>query len=349
MLPKNLALDEVATPKNLDELLNLTETTFRVEQELTTLESITLKAIGILQTPAGEWQVSRNFLERCAVAIGMPLTYAYRIDPELFCDNFAQRQAQTGAPITISRIGQAAIGLVIDRTSRYRPASTADVLRGLKSVCDLKLRRAIVTFAGVDVELVRPGLVVEPMLGDVIEVGISLTNSETGGRQLKASAYSYRLVCTNGAVMADNVGVVRWPNDPRMTEKGGLRAFQTGVVALSDRLGSISTLYKSIVDRHIPSVEFWNLWRRVAYLVPRAQADTILGVSEEERRDLQQSVCTRHLLESARPTEWNAYDIHNRLTHAAHGQQFHVRRGLQELGGELLSRATSWPPAVSLN
>jgi hypothetical protein len=72
-------------------------------------------------------------------------------------------------------------------------------------------------------------------------------------------------------------------------------------------------------------------------------------MSEDKRRDLQQLIRLRGPREPAVATERNAYEVHNRITHAAHGRTFRSRRGLQELGGEFLSRAAAWPPAVSLN
>ena len=42
-------------------------------------------------------------------------------------------------------------------------------------------------------------------------------------------------------------------------------------------------------------------------------------------------------------TDRNAYEVHNRITFAAHGRSFRNRRSLQEIGGEFLSRASTWP------
>jgi hypothetical protein len=288
-------------------------------------------------------------LEGAAKAIGMPLPYAYKVSPELFCENFTQRQAEATVPVTVSRIGDVATGMIVDGKWRYRPASTADALRAIELAGNFELRRASVSFAGVDVELAVPGCAVEPVVDDVLEVGVALTNSESGGRQLKASAYTYRLVCTNGAIMSDNLGFARWPNDPRMTYAGGLRVFELGVAELCEKLERVAALYLSTAETLIPDYEFWNLWRRVAYLLTRTQADSVLGISEAERLDLQQVIRERRPLEPAVITERNAYEVHNRITYAAHGRSFAVRRGLQEVGGDFLSRAASWPPSVSLN
>jgi Domain of unknown function (DUF932) len=349
MLPKNLVLDEVVNPKNFDELLELLDKTYRVEHEQTSLESISIRPDGTVQTPSAELQLTRSFLEDSAKAIAIPLSYAYKVSPVLFCENFAHRRTETTVPVTISRVGQVATGLIIDRKSRYRPASTSQVLQSIRRTTNLSLRRASVSLAGVDVELVSPSFVVEPVEGDVLEVGIAITNSESGGRQLKASAYSYRLACTNGAIMADKLGAVRWPNDPRMTEAGCLRAFETGMAELHDKLDAVSALYKRTLEVQIPDVELWRLWRRVAYLLPAKAADEALGMSEDERRTLHAQVRERNLMDPPALSEQNAYDTHNRITFAAHGRPFRIRRGLQEIGGDLLSRAATWPPVPSAN
>jgi hypothetical protein len=349
MLPKDLVLDEVVTPKDFDELIELAETSYRVEHEQTTLESISLRPDGSVQTPAGELQATRDFLEQCSAAIRMPLGYFYEITPELFCSNFNQRQAETTSPITISRVGNVATGLILDRKSRYRPACSAEVLRAIRRFDGLSFRRASVSFAGMDVELVRLGNVVEPVVGDVLEIGFALSNSESGGRQLKAAGYSYRLRCTNGARMSDDLGVARWANDPRMTDAACLLAFQRSLALIASNLESVAILYRATVDRPVPDNELWNAWRRVAHHVSRGEADDVLGISEEQRRDLQQLIRLRGPREPAVTTERNAYEVHNRITHAAHGRNFRIGRGLQELGGEFLSRAATWPPAVSAN
>jgi hypothetical protein len=292
----------------------------------------------------------------------MPLSYAYKCRPDLFCENVRRRQSDSTCPITVCRVGQVAVAMVVDddRKPRYRPASSTDALHLLRQDPKLEFRRATVSYAGVDVELVQPGLDVEPAAGDIVEIGISLTNSETGGRQLKASAYSHRLVCSNGAIINDNLGAARWPNDPRMTYAGCLRAFQRDFGSLIDKLAPVKELYRAAVDRPVPDDELWALWRRIHYLLRAGSdrgearkvttaADAALMLSEDERRELQKTVAEREPLEPPAMTGFGAYEIHNRVTHAAHGRRLLTRRGLQELGGDFLSRALSWPPAPSAN
>ena len=101
--------------KRFRQLVELVETTYRVDHEPTTLEAIALTPDGTVHTPQGEYAGYADFLEGCAAAIGIPLGYTYKVSPALFCENFAQRQAETTAPITISRVGNVATGLIADR------------------------------------------------------------------------------------------------------------------------------------------------------------------------------------------------------------------------------------------
>ena len=100
------------------------------------------------------------------------------------------------------------------------------------------------------VEFVKSGSIVEPAVGDVIELGVAISNSETGERHLKASANSHRLVCENGAVMSDSLGTAYWPNDPRMTDAGCLRSFSRDLSSLLDKVDGINSLYTSVVQNY---------------------------------------------------------------------------------------------------
>jgi len=45
--------------------------------------------------------------------------------------------------------------------------------------------------------------------------------------------------------MADEIGIARWLNDPRMTEAASLLAFQKGLTLLADKLESVAALYQA--------------------------------------------------------------------------------------------------------
>lgn len=351
MLPQSIILDQEQVPENFASLLDLVSSSARVEHERSSLESMELKSDGTLLTAGSHYQLTRNFLENIAQAIGMPLAYAYKISPELFRENFNRRKAETTCPVTICRVGDVATGLTLDNKVHYRPASSCDIIRDLqqsKLFDFLEFRRASVSFSGFDLEVVRKDLVVQPQPDDIIEVGLAISNSESGGRKLFAEAYSYRLVCTNGARMGNKLGTARWVSDPRMTDKASRRAFAEQLEILTDNLRNVEQVYANI-NQQVPDDELYQLWRRVAYGVSAIEADEILGVSTTERQALQRTIRERPSTAIPQLTELTAFELHNRVTHGAHGRPFMVRRTLQELGGDFLQRSLSWPKVFSMN
>ena len=49
---------------------------------------------------------------------------------------------------------------------------------------------------------------------------------------------------------------------------------------LIDKLESVPPLYTNNVQKLVPDVELFNLWRRVAYVLSRSDADDVLGMAE---------------------------------------------------------------------
>lgn len=90
-----------------------------------------------------------------------------------------------------------------------------DVLAGLVDESTWEFKGARLGDRGVDLNFVKPGLEVSPLPGDVIELGVQISNSETGFGGAKGSLFALRLVCLNGAVISDKLGSARWNYDLR--------------------------------------------------------------------------------------------------------------------------------------
>jgi len=148
--------------------------------------------------------------------------------------------------------------------------------------------------------------------------------------------------------MGERIGTARWPSDIRMTDKSCRIVFQTELDELLVNLSSVKEMY-SHLDERVPDTELNALWRRVAYGVSRSEADEILGLSKDQRQALQTILRERPSVEPAQLTDLSAFELHNRVTHAAHGRPFLARRRLQEIGGDLLERSLSWPANFSRN
>jgi hypothetical protein len=222
----------------------------------------------------------------------------------------------------------------------YRPAKSIEVIDRLSSVNgQWSFKAARLSDRGVAIDLIKPGLVAHPEAGDEIQFGIQITNSETGFRGLKASLFSLRLVCTNGAVLADEYGTARWNYDRRMSHSTSINKFFENVLALETKHERQRSLYQGITDRHLMDTEFLRLLRRLRAAL-RSDADsldTLLGIESAERKAIQAAVHDREYGEPPALTEFGVYDFHNRITAAAQRLPFHQRMSLEELGGAMLT------------
>ena len=212
-------LSEIAIPEkgadanSFPELREFLESDFHTTYFPTVLDRIQLRPDGMIEFDGRRMPSTQSFLEALGKHIGMPLAYAYAIDFDLYRHNVEQRKERCSKAVTVCCHRGTAVNLA---GREYRPAQTVDVLDKIESETIWQLQRAHVDDGGVEISLIEPGRVAAMAPGDEIELGVRISNSETGFGSLKASLYSLRLVCTNGAVMADQLGTARWNYDRRV-------------------------------------------------------------------------------------------------------------------------------------
>ncbi len=277
-----LMLGDIAAPekevlaRSTDELRDSLETSFKTTYFHTSLDHMRFLPSGQIQFNDQEMPCAPGFLDAAAIAIRMPLDYAYRLDFGLFQQNFECRKAHCSRAVTICCNRGIAVNLA---DPDYRPAHTADVLRGLVGASFWTLNGARVSDRGVDINLIQPGCTVTPEPGDVIQFGVRLSNSETGYTGLKASLFSLRLVCANGAVMADQLGTVRWNYDRRVAYTTSIEKFLNDLFKLRGRQEVQAQLYDELLQLNLLDREFVNVWRRMRTTLPSATAvDAVLDV-----------------------------------------------------------------------
>jgi hypothetical protein len=322
-----------------DELRNLLETDYKTTYYPTTLDHICFLPSGEIQFDGHQMPYAPGFLDAAANAIGMPLGYAYDLDLDLFRANFEQRKHPRSKAVTICRNRGIAVNFC---DAEYRPARTIDVLRGLVDGNSWTMNIALLSDRGVEINYIQPGFAVVPAPNDVIELGIRISNSETGYTGLKASRSSLRLVCTNGAVMTDHLGTARWNYDKRVAYDTSISHFQKDVFKLGERQGAQVQLYERVLQRNLLDREFVNLWRRLrtsSITVP--EVDRMLGLSPDERQAIQVAVRERPAGLPAVPTDLSTWDILNRITSAAQRMDFVRRARLERIGGGLLAEVSS--------
>jgi len=338
MLPVKLAPEKEVKTESLEEARDFLESDFKVEYFQTSIEEIDIHEDGTITTANKSWQYTPYFLESLAKTIKMPLNYACRIDFDLFKINFDMRKQQDccGIKLCISR------NTVINVCkSSYYPARTVDVIKGLpQKIKQWNLHGILLGDRGIELSWCDENVVINPRPGDRILGGVQLSNSETGFRGLKASLFTLRLACSNGAVFSDEQQAIRWSYDQRMTYTTNIEKFCKELELLEIPCIELTNKYSSALEKLISDREVVNLWRRIRRIVEPQRVDYILGIEGKERLRLFEQVKRHEDPSISEPTDLNTYDIHNRITAAAKDFSLITKRRLEEIGGDLLWQVT---------
>ncbi|MGD0767566.1 MAG: hypothetical protein ABSB42_05145 [Tepidisphaeraceae bacterium] len=339
MLPPYLPPEKSAVTNDAAELRSFLERAFAVSYVRASLSELNLLPAATIDVRGQTFPCTQKFLEDLASFIRMPAIYAYEIEFDLFQHNFRERKRVKDQAVQVCVLDGRAVGLA---PGEYRPARTLDVLDALPSVEEgfWKIQKSLLSDRTVEIDLLSEDVVVEPRPGDVIRGGIRISNSETGGCGLKASLYTHRLLCSNGAVMSDSLGTVRWSYDRRVTYVSSIAKFSNDLVNLRNRQSGLKSVYSSAVERRLKEEDVTRLWRRIRSTGKFTPEDTnrILGITDDERRRLASAVAGRQAAnQPAEESAWDVFTIHNRITAAAKSFPFGTRSRLERIGGNMLS------------
>jgi hypothetical protein len=159
--------------------------------------------------------------------------------------------------------------------AQYRPIPLSTVLDVSKSLWKEGQKLAIaISDSGLVVSVVAAELKVEPKKGDVTEVGVRLTGSETGGPQPVAQGYTLRLVCSNGASLTDAFGLARFSSDPRVKEQTRLERWSREVAELVPAmdLEVLGAAYARMAEEKMLDQDWRDLYRNVTNVSTQAVA-----------------------------------------------------------------------------
>jgi hypothetical protein len=331
---------KTAIVHDVAELRNLLKTEFAVSHIDAPLSGLDLLPGAVIDV-CGQRVLpcTQSFLEDLAASIGMPSRYAYDIDFELFQHNFHERKKVKERSIKVCVVAERAVGLA---PGDYRPAPTIKVLDVLCSGVEGigRIQKSALSDTTVEIDFLNENVVLEPVQGDVIWVGLRVSNSETGGRGLKACLWTLRKICSNGTVISDDVGTVYWDYDKRVSCDSSIAKFANDLVNLRSTHVRLRGIYASAVERALLEEDVVRLWRRIrsAGKFTAEQTDLIVGITIDERRRMATAVAARQVAnEPAAESPWDLFTMHNRITAAAQTQPFALRSRLEKIGGDVLS------------
>lgn len=149
--------------------------------------------------------------ERClnqiAARVGIPRIYADRLmteAPALLAQN-VNHWFQNRPEVRMLRtyVGEAPVGRAF-LSHRYRSLDNEDLLNAVlpqlvKAGCEIKSAEA--TERRLYIQAVTSKVAGEVKVGDVVQAGVVVSNSEVGAGSLKVEPMHYRLVCKNGMIL----------------------------------------------------------------------------------------------------------------------------------------------------
>jgi hypothetical protein len=337
MFTEKLVQEKEVITTSFEEALKMANSDFLVEKfgvdfkEITMTEEGRISWSGSISYPITDW----TFEGLCGL-LKIPVQFARRIPVDLFLENFNRLKVEHNQRVIILISRNTVINVV---PHPYVFAKNKDILECLGEIrgkLNLELHEIRFSDKGMEVSFIKEGVEVEPVPRDVTRFGLNILNSETGFRGAKANFWLLRLVCTNGAILRNEWGSVKWSYDHRISYERSLKNFIAGIEKLQMDFDNFVALYKSLVNRELRAFEFVNIHRRLARIVGNDQADQIFGVPKEERnRFMRESrEGDRMLL-----TGIILYELYNSITESARWYPFIQRRQLEALGGSLIDLA----------
>jgi hypothetical protein len=345
MTPEKFVKEKEIRVKDYPEGLQSLKTDFQYEQSFFSLPEISVREDFHLSWN-GDWYPTTYWTLRSLLAyLGIPENFAKRIPTDLLLDNIDRLKNKNTSMVAFLRDG-----IVINiRKEPYCHIKNTDVLQLFEKYQQLwDFESLRISDRGIELSFLNEQLgKLEPQLGDITKIGFRIINSETGYRGLKASFLLFRLICENGAVLADKWGDVRWSYDNRMRDETSLSLFEQRISTLSLTIEPLRQQYSKLLSRCLPDEQFVSLWRSLERIFSGETADQIIQTEKRERKAIFKQVTERTKrnkqqingpIEPPQTTRWNLYELYNQMTETAKNYDFIGCRHLERLAGDLISK-----------
>ncbi len=295
------------------------------------------------------YPVTSHTARQIATWAGVPAKYADKMRefaPDLLAINFNHWLHQTPARRMIRTLDGSARAFLSDR---YRRIDNEDVAEAALPVLmesqDIRIKSCEVTESRLYLKAVFPRLEAEVKVGDPVQAGVLISNSEIGLGALSVQPLVFRLVCSNGMVQNDS-GLSRYHVGRRVDGDGKdvAQLFKDDTIKADDT--ALMLKLRDVIRASACEAQFGELVSRMreATKGPQIQAaqpaveilGKTLGLQQREKHSV-----LENLIRGGDYSRWGAL---NAVTSIANDTEDYDRASeLESLGGSVLDLpASQW-------
>lgn len=362
--PNFFARERYRKASNIEEALELCDADFSYSRSKIAVEQISLEKNLSIRFNGEQYQLTEKaFTDLCKV-LGVPPKFAKEIPTELTVTIVDKLKSLHEQQIVLIYRDNVVVGVINPskflhsrakkQRPHYLPVTNLQTLQLIKNVWNNSGNTASISIsdAGLRVEAVDPEQTIEPKSkpGDITNIGLSVTSSETGGPMLQAKGYTLRLVCTNGATVPENFGLLRFNTDWRVNIDYRLDNFGKRLLNFKVDVEDLKNSYDRLTVGTISEFQFYSIYRQARYIYKNdpegeLKADKTLDVKAEERKEIFESVRKRQAeirglatdsIEPPQQTNFQAWDVFNSITAQARRETYINRVALERLGGDMI-------------
>lgn len=315
------------------------------------LSDIEVTDSALFTTPEGCFEPTAEAFERFCGLLGIPRPFARHIPEDLLNQNI-QRLMKEYKDFEVNfttTAGLRLIGVQEHKNDQKKPFDLTNFLIQVAATKlqdqDFKLKELIINDQGINLISTLP-LTMEPVPGDITEIGLAIQSSDSNYFQTMANLALYRLVCTNGAVLPSSWGkVVRSTKEEKIEDQ--LTIFSNKLSQLKINGEKIGKAYKAMPEVKVEDEDFVSYWTKMNSILKAAKnVDKIMEIDEDSRKYMKGKVTTRkkaiknleeNVSAPATLEDVSYYDIYNRVTSEEKNQTGIKRKQLLKLGGTVLT------------
>lgn len=251
--------------------------------------------------------------------IRMPVDYAYRIPDDMFIDDVNRLIKENHNGEITANIQGGNVRAI--HSGKYLPITNAEIIDSFQfKDFNPKVKRIHISDEYMSLALTNPNKRVKVKVGDEIEFGFELNNSETGFKRFSLNEYIYRLICTNGAVAEDTQSSVS------KIHLGGSDNFD-----LKEYLICAQNFLENGAKVYAKAFEKMKDSKYTDRELERLGTDIRFSLGKKDAVDLVDRWLDKDL---------SVYDVYNDVTEIAHTTErltFEKRQKLEKVGGKILA------------